>query len=363
LQGFDVPPARAKVQVDRVVTVIPIGREGKMTRLKKSRLMALAVLFPLHIAGCTVDLGCDGCDDEQSFGGAGGPLNPISTSLADQNVPATFHGPGTAILADESRDSTTSIIFPRSSNSVGENHITIDPIAGTVRIVLNSFSGIRDTDITFGPADLTVGARHDFYSQPDGSFTVFRLALLRPGPGGSGLDYASYGVWERRGRFDFRPFANDFGFISRGGAISFGVITEASAVPTTGSASYTGFMNGIYGEGGTGTAFLLDGVAALTANFGSNSLQANFTNISASEFCFTCGGQAFRSFSANATISGNGFSGTASNVGLPVDGIGPDMDGTIIGHFYGPSAQEVGGVFQLNGDDGSTAVGAFAAKQ
>jgi hypothetical protein len=335
-----------------------------MTGFKKLRLMVLAAVVPLYLAACTVDLGCDGCDDEPSFGGAGGPLNPISTSLTDQNVPATFHGPGTTITADESRDEAHSQIFPRSASSVGENHITIDPQAGTVRVVVRTGEVISDQDITFGLADLTVGPRHNFYRQFKDSPGSFGLALLRPGPGGSGLDYASYGVWEERDQFNFFPFYPDSGVIINGGAMSFGVITAAGAVPTTGTAAYTGFMNGFYGEAGTGTGFYLDGTAALTANFGSNAVQANFTNISASKFFGVSGGATtFRSFSANATIAGNGFSGTASNAGLSIDGIGPEMSGTITGNFYGPSAQEVGGVFQLNGDDGSTAIGAFAAKQ
>lgn len=330
-----------------------------MARFRKFLLVTPVALLPLFFAACSTSE-----PDGPSFGGAGGPVNPISTSLTNQNVPATFHGPGTTIIADESRDEAFSQIFPRSTNSVGENHITIDPLAGTVQVVVGTIERISDQDITFSLADLSVGTRHNFYRQFKETSGSFGLALLRPGPGGSGLDYASYGVWEERLPFNFFPFSSDSGVIIIGGAMSFGVLTAADFVPTTGTASYAGFMNGFYGEGGTGTGFYLDGTAALTANFGSNSVQASFTNISASEFFGVSGGSTkFRSFNANATISGNGFSGTASNVGLPVDGIGPDMDGTIIGHFYGPSAQEIGGVFQLNGDDGSTAVGAFAAKQ
>ena len=102
-----------------------------------------------------------------------------------------------------------------------------------------------------------------------------RLLVSIPGPEGSGLSYASYGLWEIDG-------VNVFGSRFVGGAMSFGVITSSLAMPTTGSASYTGTMVGFHSPGGNDpTRSYLSGSAALTANFAAGTVDASFTNITA----------------------------------------------------------------------------------
>lgn len=65
-----------------------------------------------------------------------------------------------------------------------------------------------------------------------------------------------------------------------------------------------------------------------------------------------------------APIVGNGFSGTltASNDLVIDPGVGASTDSTYAGKFYGPSGEEVGGVFSITTEK-ATGTGAFSAKQ
>ena len=71
------------------------------------------------------------------------------------------------------------------------------------------------------------------------SFHFTRLGLLVPGPIGSGLSFASYGIWEIDG-------PNLFGTSYVGSAFSFGVLTPPTSVPAAGSATYAGTMHGLF---------------------------------------------------------------------------------------------------------------------
>ncbi len=245
-------------------------------------------------------------------------------------------------------------------------------------------------------------------SDPDNrailSVHQLRLGLLVPGPGGSNLSFASYGYWEIEGQ-------NIFGTSYAGGAFSFGVLTEDAAVPTTGTATYAGTMHGLFSPSvAPGTVFnaqsTLSGTAALTADFGANTISASFTGITASPdfgpfsprtvfapgtyltdpsfndvandgivngngttFLPTLVGPAgpFVDINATGTISGNGFAGTATSdpatAGATV-GNGTTLTGEINGNFFGPTAEEAGGVIRLgNPGLGDQVIGAFAVGQ
>jgi len=119
-------------------------------------------------------------------------------------------------------------------------------------------------------------------------------------------------------------------------------------VPTSGSATYNGRAWGHLNESGNFTT--VSGDATLNANFGSRTLNGNFTDMRRAD-----GSSWLNSANVNAGWSGgqNAIHGTVSGGG---------MNGNVNGAFFGPNAQEVGGNWTLEG--GATkAAGAFAGKR
>jgi hypothetical protein len=130
-------------------------------------------------------------------------------------------------------------------------------------------------------------------------------------------------------------------------------------MPTTGTATYNGFMDGYYANGAN-KIWSLTGSTNLTADFAAAKITGEVNNISA---LGSLGTSSFGNIAISGDIAGDTFSGTASSTGL--NGVIPgntSLSGSTLGQFYGPNAVEVGGVIRMSGGGGQ-AVGAFAAGQ
>jgi len=180
-----------------------------------------------------------------------------------------------------------------------------------------------------------------------------------------GLKYADFGIW------NISPTGNNAGsqtplYVGAGGGAKAGH-GETSTMPTTGSATYTGGAAGYVVKGGTGGEFY--GTSSLTANFatGGGTVTGSISNINVYSFNNNALMGTMNSISISATISGAGnsaaeYSGTTSaqaGAGTAFDITG--ATGSIKGGFYGPSAQETAGTFQMSGG-GAQIVGSFGAK-
>jgi hypothetical protein len=162
-------------------------------------------------------------------------------------------------------------------------------------------------------------------------------------PMSHGWDYQSFGVWKPA-------------WITQGtfGTFSVGAPTAGSAIPGTGNANFTGKVIGSYVSGtGVGNAVL----ANLTVNvdFSSQSLAFNTTSTLTSLDWKTFTQNDGLNLSGNLSYSPgtNGFTGDLSTVS--------GLAGQSSGQFYGPAAEELGGVFFLQGN-GETYTGAYGAK-
>lgn len=164
-----------------------------------------------------------------------------------------------------------------------------------------------------------------------------------------GWDYQSFGAW------------SDTSFPSMSAkALSFGAPSPASAVPTAGSAEFLGKLAGMY-VSPVGSGFAVGADVRVSADFSRRSL-----TLSSARTIATRGPQGVTSETVpQLNLSGtltyaaasNTFSGTLANAG-------GTMTGTSKGQFYGPAAQELGGVFALkSGTSRETFVGAYGAKR
>lgn len=162
------------------------------------------------------------------------------------------------------------------------------------------------------------------------------------------LNWTAYGNWAVT---DAAETSGTVGYFSAG------YETPVASLPTTGTGHYTGAM--------TGTAFNSTGTYSLAGNtdilvdWSSSAVTGSLTGVTATNGAAS---QAWNDIGFTGSMSGSGFAGTASVTTLPggTASLGAAATGSVAGQFYGPNAEEVGGVW--NASDGTTsAIGSFGA--
>lgn len=176
-----------------------------------------------------------------------------------------------------------------------------------------------------------------------GPFSGDRAALAA-NPYDLGWNYQSFGVWTR-------PLGSDRGTIE---SRSFGSVSPGSAVPLVGTAQFTGKLAGLHvSPAGTGRAAVAE--LSVGADFGARTL-----SFASSQTRFSSGAAAPQlDLSGTLTYSAgsNAFSGTLISAGGA-------LKGSSTGQFYGPAAQELGGVFTVKSATSmETFTGAYGAKR
>jgi hypothetical protein len=170
---------------------------------------------------------------------------------------------------------------------------------------------------------------------------------LAANPFALGWDYQSFGVWDSPSRFGPQITA-----------ATFGAPTPASAVPTSGTATFTGKLGGLYvsssGEGSVAT-----GNVTMNADFGARSLAFTSTGTVTTRDLATTVPATNLDLSGTLTyVPGSStFSGVLNNAG-------GTLSGQSTGRFYGPGAQELGGVFSVRSPTTSELfAGAYGARR
>lgn len=145
------------------------------------------------------------------------------------------------------------------------------------------------------------------------------------------------------------------------GAISAGAETDATTLPTSSAATFTGAGGGYYTDA-SNNVFVVQSDISATANFVTRQLVLTSTNSGKQQYS----NGVFGSYAGDANLN---YSGTLTNTingsehvlaGTLTTTSG--MTGPVQGRFYGPNGAEVGGAFNLTGGS-QTFVGAFGAKQ
>lgn len=209
----------------------------------------------------------------------------------------------------------------------------------TSTVVYDSATGtytVRDTSSltstsAFGTADIDAGASdatYTVYSKNGGTET---LRLLNQGASNPliALTYVDYGQWKRSTTSGTTTSVNDT-------YVVFGQKTPAASVPHSGTGTYTTIYDGTF-VNKTGV-YAVTGTGGITANFGTGALDYTASLAGLPSGALAIAGNGSIAFK-NATFTASG-----SNAGYNM---------TLYGGFYGPSAQEVGGLFRINGNNGN----------
>jgi hypothetical protein len=169
-----------------------------------------------------------------------------------------------------------------------------------------------------------------------------------------GWNYQSFGYWLVNLSFNS----------SVAGAISFGSPTPVAGIPTTSGAVYNGRSGGVYVDP-TGVVFTYSGGMSSQVDFVNRTVLFSVVPLTITP---VSGGTApalsVLGVSSTTTLSyapaSNQFSGPVKATGQTLGG----LNGTATGTFYGPTAQEMGGVFSLNTPASREAmVGGFGGKR
>lgn len=255
-------------------------------------------------------------------GGGGGSSGASPTGAVSQGgfVPSS----ATSVIAEGGSAGSSGTIRYSSTGSlsVGGSSSTVTQ-GGTVRRV----SSVEAVDSDDGKAVV-------IYSPG--------IASVSSSSPSQGFEHTSYGIWLESDTGDIFAAASD----AVDGVKSFviGNPTPVSAMPQSGRATYDGSAVAIELRAGA-VPRPLSGSLTATADFATNRLDAT-ANLQAAG-----GGAGLDVSMPGLAISGNRFSGSASGGGL---------SGSVEGGFAGPAADELGGVFELNG--AATVYGAFAGK-
>ena len=207
---------------------------------------------------------------------------------------------------------------------------------------------------SFSPGEIVASQSSAAYTFYRDASTGSTLKLLNDSASNPviALNYVTYGKWIVPQSPPIH-FADDY--------VVFGQISPASAVPRTGSASYKAILDGTYQSGANN--YRLSGNAAFSASFGTEIMGPSVTPVATN----TANGTKL-SF---GTLTGSGFI-TADSSSFGATSRTRAADGTktlfsATGNFYGPAAQEIGGVFTLSQTLGTKQIGegggAFVGKK
>mgnify|MGYP001596647146 CR=1 FL=1 len=194
----------------------------------------------------------------------------------------------------------------------------------------------------------TIGDTGNVVYGYDAAGTKFVIAS-DPLYSGNNWNYQTFGIWET-GRGTGSGTA---------GAVSVGAATAGSSIPTSGSATYSGHFGGTSSDA-NGVDVITTGGATVVADFANRSLAFSTTGskyVSPVASSPSWINKSSLDMTGTLTYSAatNSFSGAVSDSFIG--------SGTATGKFYGPSAEEIGGVFSLTGAGTLVHAGGFGAKK
>jgi len=364
---------------------------------------AIAVLIAIWMTGCAT----------ANVGGTGPSAQPtaVSTSpfysLTPPTPPQTYTPPTTTPAPTAPTNATTSL----PTQPTVFSPITLNPTSvashtyayvGIVQSATFTVSGGGLTSMTFQPADpnATMTVSYDALGVPNSltlqsanvsgfvnqnqalgtlngtttpaSITAVQLDDITPsttnslnmadvvmsytpsGGASSTFSYQSFGPWEYA-----TPTGGSISWFSYG-------IPTATALPTTGTATYAGIAAGNYVDTG-GTIYATTANMSATADFGAGTINfsTSSTNTVNTNTTTTAANPAL-DLTGTLTITGNNFTGSVQNPAGTISG-------NATGLFYGPglttataksvyqSPAELGGTYAATGT-GGTMIGGFGGK-
>ena len=277
--------------------------------------------------------------DASDTGIAGTVAAPVAATFG--TATPQLAAPGGPSFDGASGTYSTDAAFPLiisgvQKTSTGISPVPGDPAATAIVVSDSSNHSIIEVEIPSVGIQQTITMNTNAAGAGDNGQPIF------------GLSYTAVGFWAQR------LTANSPNLLN-GGVYVFGYQTPQAAMPTSGTAVFSGptlATATIYKT--VGTEILTSnasGNASISVNFGSGAINGSFTQmmVTNTEHWNDV------SVTANIAAGSNTFNGTtaaASAPGLPMSLSGSAV-GKINGAFFGPAAQQLGAVWSLSDGTGS----------
>lgn len=266
------------------------------------------------------------CSSSSSSSGGGGS-DPFGTTLDD-----VTSGAFDTVNVVYTTDPNNGELRDGSLNELG-SALTVDFDDDTYTVTADDTLDNGETaqaSASFDPADFigSIGSIRFFENNDGGNTNLFAIVDPEAIDSTTQLDYSTIGYFFTEGN---QGSANDLNAIAAGG-----FTTPVGDVPTSGGATYTGPVLADEVAGGTG--FIVEGTAELDVDFTSSDIGLALTELTRYDMNLTAVGTR-SDINGTGSLSGNGFSGTAS------DSTG--LQGEFVGNFFGPDAVEAAGAFAL----------------
>jgi hypothetical protein len=232
-----------------------------------------------------------------------------------------------------------------------------DPDADpTLRLTLgNPALGVSNVTLQLDPSETFYQA-----TLADGRIVTLALDTVNSNSAAGGGEF----VWTNYGSWGIRSSAN---VPLAGSQVVLGIETADAAIPSSGSATFTGFVKGTVtiADGANLRVAGLIGDATITADFAAGTLSGGAPSIMAIPIGNlpvppgTSPGpsQAWNGLSFTGTFATgvNGFTGTTGVTSAPGNSYSllSSATGFLAGRFYGPGAEEIGAVWNVSDANGS----------
>jgi hypothetical protein len=290
-------------------------------------------------------------------GGGGGVVVPGPTAIEVPFASFAAIAPNQTVIMDG-----TAVTASGNQTIAGNGEVTITSAAdlnpagaATVRLSYDGSRELKGMSVSTLQPNSSVSFDRD---TPGHSISCGGGTCLAQSPTASAVaadavvlnwNYQSYGVWAT----DLSPSS----WVA--GAVSAGRATPGNAVPTSGNAVFNGIASGFYFDS-SGMPFATAASMKADVDFSNQRIgfsTSNTTLVSTNSGVPSPDGSGLNlsgNFSYQKGV--NAFSG-------PVNTANSQLTGQGSGRFYGPAAEEIGGVYSLQGTGVSRMIGGFGGKR
>lgn len=296
------------------------------------------MVMPLALAGCFSTGSGGNVANPVSFSGFSSMKSPGTTKIGGVGNEVSLASSGGAVVAASGLETGKGVTVDLRTNEDG----VIDGVAVSGPKTISSWNAYA-----YDPKGDQMAL-----SAEDGGNSVYMM------PPAAGFEYQTFGVWQT-GQGAASGTAGSFSAGSRTTDSMVASMASSQTDPAAGpvtTAAFRGYALGTYVDE-AGKQFVTSAQADLTADLAGGA--ATFTT---SHTSATALGGSGSNPAPGLDLAGNLAWGGTNAISGTVTAAN-QMTGTVNGAFYGPAAEEVGGVFALQGSGPQTYVGGFGTKK
>jgi len=223
----------------------------------------------------------------------------------------------------------------------------------------------EDGDVHAGNGRPDANGNQTFLPEGNGMGVPFPGSKGYRSLSGWSFQYANLGAWSSQDTVEIGEWAGTSNEHNqnRRGIVAFGAVTDPAVVPTTGTASYRGTVQGWYSKNASTDPVFFQGIATVTVDFATRGVVVNINETVSQGNTVPASLKATLGMGAAGTNVANYLSGTADN-GKLKGGIGGRYFGGVVSGGSGTGPAEIGGALSLSSSTtGETVIGGFIGRK